>query len=138
MVPQGWRTLYSGTYVLLDHSSGASLLVERIDRTTNLADYAQRQAERIMSPLGFAKLGEPQFFKTDHDERVQYEIRGNRLAEHRRILYQVLRRDSGFFEFVYEAAEDRFDALLTEAQGIATSVQTIIVAPPPTTRRTRR
>jgi hypothetical protein len=90
-----------------------------------------------MAPLGFATLGEPQFIKTAHDERVQYEIRGNRLAEHRRVLFQVARRDTGFFQFVYEAPEDNFDVLLTEAQGIVTSVQTVIEAPPPT-RRTRR
>ena len=89
-----------------------------------------------MSPLGFAKLGEPRFFKDSHDEWVQYEIVGNRLSDHRRLLYRALRRDTNFFEFVFEAGEDRFDLLLTEAQGIATSVQAIIEAPPP--RRARR
>ena len=59
MVPQGWKTLHDGGYVLLEHSSGASVMVERINRTTNLLDYAQRQAERIMSPLGFATIAEP-------------------------------------------------------------------------------
>src|SRR2546422_885578 len=76
MVPQGWKTLNDGGYVLLEHSSGASLLVQRIDRTGNLSDFAQRQAERIMVPLGFAKLGEPRYFKDAHEEWVQYEIRG--------------------------------------------------------------
>ena len=108
--------------MLLGHSSGASLLVERIDRTNNLPAYAQRQAERIMLPLGFARIGEPRFFKDAHDEWVQYEIRGNRLTDHRRILYRVLRRDSSFFEFVFEAGEDLFSVLLTEAQEIASSV----------------
>jgi len=135
-VPQGWKTLNDGGYVLLGHSSGASLLVQRINRPGNLPEYAQRQAERIMLPLGFAKLGEPQSFKEGKDEWIQYEILGNRLAVHRRILYRVLRRDTGFFEFVYEAAEDRFDLLLTEAEGIASSVQAIIQAPP--ARRARR
>lgn len=122
-VPQGWKVLNDGGYVLLEHSSGASLLVQRITRAANLPEYAQQQAERIMAPLGFAKLGEPKVFKNGPDERVQYEIRGNRLAEPRRILYQVLRRDAGYFESIYEASEDRFNALLSEAQGIATSVQ---------------
>jgi len=135
-VPQGWKALNDGGYVLLGHSSGASLLVQRINRPGNLPEYAQRQAERIMLPLGFAKLGEPQSFKEGKDEWIQYEILGNRLAAHRRILYRVLRRDTGFFEFVYEAAEDRFDLLLTEAEGIASSVQAIIQAPP--ARRARR
>src|SRR5262245_42763780 len=135
-VTQGWRTLNDGGFVLLGHSSGASLLVERIDRTTNLPAYAQRQAERIMLPLGFAKIGEPRYFKDGHDEWVQYEIRGNRSTDHRRILYRVLRRDSNFFEFIFEAGEDLFDVLLTEAQEIATSVQAVIESPP--VRRVRR
>jgi hypothetical protein len=138
VVPQGWKTLNAGGFVLLEHSSGASLLVQRITRAANLQEYAQRQAERIMVPLGFAQLGEPRYFKDTHDEWVQYEIRGNRLSDHRRILYRVLRRDTGFFESVYEAPEDQFEALLTEAQGIASSIQTIIEAPAPPVRRTRR
>lgn len=136
IVPQGWKTLNEGGYVLLEHTSGASLLVQRINRPTNLPEYAQRQAERIMMPLGFATLAEPRSFKDAHDEWVEYEIRGNRLADHRRILYRVLRRDTSYFEFVYEAQEDRFQTLLTEAQGIASSVQALIEAPP--VRRARR
>ena len=89
-----------------------------------------------MTPLGFAKLGEARYFKDVHDEWVEYEIRGNRLSDHRRILYRALRRNDGFFEFVYENSEDRFDVLLTEAQGIASSVQALIQAPP--ARRARR
>src|SRR5215475_2133865 len=135
-VPQGWKTLNDGGYVLLGHSSGASLLVQRINRPGNLPEYAQRQAERVMLPLGFARLGEPQSFKDGRDEWIQYDIRGNRLTAHRRILYRVLRRDTGFFEVVYEAAEDQFDLLLTEAEGIGSSVQATIQAPP--ARRARR
>src|SRR5256885_2214635 len=93
IVPQGWKTLNDGGFVLLGHSSGASLLVQRISRTNNLPDYAQHQAERIMTPLGFAKLGEPRLFKDSHDEWVQYEILGNRISDRHRILYRVLRRD---------------------------------------------
>ena len=136
VVPQGWKTLNEGSFVLLEHSSGASLLVERITRPTNLANYAQRQAERVMAPLGFAKLGEPRVFKDSHDEWVQYEITGNRITDHRRILYRVLRRDTNFFESIYEASENQFDVLLTEAQGIASSAQTLIETPP--VRRARR
>jgi len=135
VVPQGWRTLNDGGYVLLEHSSGASLLVQRINRPTNFAEYAQRQAERVMLPLGFATLGEPRSFKDGKDEWIQYEIRGNRLTVHRRLLYRVLRRDTSFFEFVYEAGENGFETLLTEAQEIASSVQSIIEAPPARRRR---
>ena len=129
-VPQGWKTLMGGGDVLLEHTTGASLLIRRITATRNLQDYAQHQAERVMTPLGFATLSEPRFFKDTHDEWVQYEIRGNRLVEHRRILYRALRRDTGYFEMVYEAPEDHFDALLTDAQEIASSVQAVIEAPP--------
>src|SRR5215471_9012508 len=123
VVPQGWRTLMGGADVVLEHSSGASLLVRRIPAPKNLAMYAQQQAERVMTPLGFAKLGDPVYFKDAHDESVQYEIVGNRLSEHRRLLYRALKRDTNYFEFVFEANENRFDMLLTEAQGIASSVQ---------------
>src|ERR1051325_6814495 len=90
-VPQGWKILNDGLDVVLEHSSGASLLLLRAAPTTNLNDFAEKQAERIMAPLGFAKLGEPQHFKGANEEWVQYEIRGNRLAEHRRILYRAFR-----------------------------------------------
>jgi hypothetical protein len=137
IVPQGWRSLSAGEDVVLEHSTGASILVRRIAATKNLEMYAQQQAERVMTPLGFAKLGEPTNFKDVHDEWVQYEIIGNRLSVHRRLLYRALRRDTNYFEFVFEANEDRFDLLLTEAQGIVSSVQAIIAAPPvrPRTRR---
>lgn len=136
MVPQGWKTLNEGGFVLLEHSSGASLLVQRVSRPTSLSDYARRQAERVMAPLGFAQLGEPQYFRDTHDEWIQYEILGNRISDRHRILYRVLRRDAGFFETIYEATEDRFQVLLTEAQGIASSIQATIETPP--VRRTRR
>jgi hypothetical protein len=61
---------------------------------------------------------------------------GNRISERHRILYRVLKRDTSLFETVYEAKEERFEVLLTEAQGISSSIQAVIEAPP--TRRTRR
>src|SRR5256885_2238796 len=88
-VPQGWKTLMAGSDVLLEHSSGASLLLLRTAPTTKLENLAQEHAERIMTPLGFAKLGEPRHFKDTREEWVQYDIRGNRLTEHRRILYRA-------------------------------------------------
>ena len=89
-----------------------------------------------MTPLGFAKLGEARTFKDTRDEWIQYEIRGNRFTDHRRLLYRVLRRDTGFFELIYEAREDDFDLLMTEAQGMASSIQAMIENPP--VRRARR
>jgi hypothetical protein len=134
-VPQGWKTLMAGSDVLLEHSSGASLLLLRTAPTTRLENLAQDHAERIMSPLGFAKLGEPQHFKDSHGEWVQYDIRGNRLTEHRRILYRAIRRGTSCFELVYENSEDRFEVLVTEAEEIASSLQTVIETPPPPARR---
>jgi hypothetical protein len=125
-VPEGWKILNSDFDVVLEHSSGASLLLLRATPTTNLNDFAEKQAERIMTPLGFAKLGEPQHFKGANEEWVQYEIRGNRFAEHRRILYRAFRRGGSVFELVYENNEDQFEVLLTEAQEIASSLQAII------------
>jgi hypothetical protein len=134
-VPQGWKTLMAGSDVLLEHASGASLLLLRTAPTTRLENLAQDHAERIMSPLGFAKLGEPQHFKDAHGEWIQYDIRGNRLTEHRRILYRAIRRGASCFEVVYENSEDRFDVLVTEAEEIASSLQTVIETPPPAARR---
>ena len=140
-VPQGWKILSSGDDVVLEHSSGASLLVVRVQAPKDLHDYARQQAERVMAPLGFAKLSDPRDFKDVHDEWVEYQIQGNRLADHRRVLYRALRRDTTYFSMVFEAAEDDFQALLTDAQNIASSVQAIIQTPParrPPVRRVRR
>jgi hypothetical protein len=122
--------------VVLEHSTGASLLIVRVEATRNLPEYAQQQAERIMTPLGFAKLSDPKTYKDPRDEWVEYEIRGNRLSEHRRILYRALRRGAAFYGIVYEASEDDFEALLTDAQNIASSVQAVIQSAP--VRRTGR
>jgi hypothetical protein len=138
VVPQGWKVLNAGDDVILQHSSGASLLLLRATPTAHLEDFAERQAERIMAPLGFAKLGEPQHYKNGNDEWVQYEIRGNRFAEQRRILYRAFRRGASLFELVYENSEDRFDQLLTEAQEISLSLQTLAPAPPTRRRPVKR
>src|SRR5215831_5542770 len=137
-VPQGWKVLNAGDDVMLQHSSGASLLLLRAMPTAHLEEFAQKQAERIMSPLGFAKLGEAQHYKNGNEEWVQYEILGNRAVEHRRILYRAFRRGASLFELVYENSEDRFDQLLTETQEIATSLQTLAQAPPTRRRPVRR
>ena len=128
IVPQGWKTLNEGGFVLLQHTSGASLLVQRISRTTNLENYAHRQAERIMMPLGFAQIGEPVHFKDGTNEWVEFEITGNRLSNPHRIAYRVIRRSTSYYESVYEAPKEQFEILLTEAQGIIASVQTVTPA----------
>lgn len=135
LVPQGWKTLNDGGFVLLGHTSGASVLFQRASRAGSLSDFAQRQAERVMLPLGFATIGQPTSFKDTREEWIQYDIRGKRLTDDRRILYRLLRRDTNYFEFIYEASEEGFKMLLTEAQEIASSVQAIIEKP--TVRRRR-
>jgi hypothetical protein len=125
-----------GDLISLRHSTGASLLVRRIAPVKDLAAYASQEAERVMNPLGFAKLGRPKYFTDSNAEWVEYEIVGNRLAEHHRILYRAMRKDAGFFAFTFEAAETRFDLLLSEAQTIEASAEAIIEAPP--VRRSRR
>ena len=135
-VPQGWTaSTVTGTLVRLDHSTGASLLIIRTRSNENLDSFAHRGAERTMAPLGFAKIEDPRHFSDSDKELVQYEIRGNRLSERRRILYRALRSKDGLFEVIYENNENRFDILLTEAQAIASSLQAIPQPPP---RRGRR
>ena len=136
-VPQGWKVLTAGGDVVLEHSTGASLLLLRATPTANLEEFAQRQAERVMSPLGFAKLGDPEHFKGPNQEWVQYEIRGNRLTEHRHILYRAFRRASSLYELVYENSEEGFDTLRTQAEEIAKSLKTVVETPP-ARRRVRR
>jgi hypothetical protein len=120
-VPQGWTVDVDITDILIvNHSTGASLRVVRNRRADELESFAERGADRLANPLGFAQIGIPQHFNRDEEESFQYEIRGNRLAEHRRILYRATRNSTGIIEIIYENSEDRFNVLLTEAQSIAT------------------
>lgn len=140
VVPQGWKVARLGTEVAIEHATGASLLVRRpVLRTAerNLDSLAEDAVERIMAPLGFAKFEKPRRFKNGGEESVQYEIRGNRLSERRRLLYRAIRHDRSVFEIVYEHSEDRFDVLLSEAQAIASSLQSILENPPQPDRRRR-
>jgi hypothetical protein len=124
VAPQGWKVRESSSDIWLEHSTGASLLIVRSARPTqNFDSYARLGLERIMAPLGFAKFEEPRRFKNSDEESLQYEIRGNRLSERRRILYRAILRKTGVFEVVYESSEDRFDILLSEAQAMASSLE---------------
>ena len=141
VAPQGWKVRDSASDIWLEHSTGASLRIIRSSRPTqNFDSYARLGVDRIMAPLGFAKFEEPRRFKDSDEESLQYEIRGNRLSERRRILYRVIFRKTGIFEVVYESSEDRFDVLLSEAQAVASSLE-LLPEPPPargtTGRRTR-
>ncbi len=136
-VPQGWKVTRAAADVSLEHSSGASLAVRRARQAGDIDTFARTGAERVMAPLGFAKLGAPRKFQDSNAESVQYEVRGNRLSERRRILYRVVRRDASVFEVIYENSEDGFDILITEAQSIAGSLQVLIDQPPLRRRQTR-
>ena len=137
VVPQGWKVSRAAADVLLEHSTGASLIVRRPVQARNIDVFARDGVERIMAPLGFAKLDPPRKFEDSNAESVQYEIRGNRLSERRRILYRVVRRDAAVFEVIYENSEDAFNILVTEAQSIAASLQVMIEQPPLRRRGTR-
>jgi hypothetical protein len=145
VVPQGWKVAAAARDVTLEHSTGASLVVRRPASTRNLDTlirnldtFAQDAVERIMAPLGFAKFERPRRSKNGNEESVQYEIRGNRLSNHRRILYRAIRRDAGVYEMLYENSEDRYDVLVAEAQAIAASLEAIVEAPPPPRGPVRR
>src|SRR5437868_11712569 len=81
-VPQGWKVLNSGDDVILQHSSGASLLLLRATPAAHLEDFAEKQAERIMTHLGFAKLGDRRHYKNETTKWWQYEIDGTGLSKH--------------------------------------------------------
>lgn len=120
-VPQGWTVDVDSPDILtVNHSTGASLRVVRNRRADELQSFAERAADRLANPLGFAQIALPVHFNRGEEEWFQYEIRGNRLAEHRRILYRATRNPTGIIEIIYEHSEDRFNVLLTEAESIAT------------------
>ena len=128
ILPQGWTGRASGAVARLEHSSGASLLVTRPRPTEEFNAFARHAVERLASPLGFARIGEPRHFSDPNQEWFEYQIRGNRLSERRRILYRLVRSDAGFVEIIYENSENRFDALLSEALSIPSSLELESVA----------
>ena len=122
-VPQGWTVALSGFDLVVNHSSGASLRVVHRRTTDDLQAFAEREADGVASPLGFAHIGIPVHSSDGREEWFQYEIRGNRIAEHRRILFRAIRNSDDpnvIIEITYENSEARFDVLLTEAQSVAT------------------
>src|SRR4051812_23968848 len=81
IAPQGWSIRDTGI-PRLEHLTGASLLVIPGSRSVTLTGgYARDGAERIMKPLGFARLSEPTHFQNAEQEWIQYEIWGNRLSD---------------------------------------------------------
>jgi hypothetical protein len=134
-VPNGWIEEYTTTTnILLTHSTGASLQITKITTNQQLDQYAHDTADRIANPLGFATIGDPRHFSNSDLELIEFQIRGNRLSNRRRILYRVVRNSTGIFNIIYESSEGQFDTLLSEVQSIASSME---LTPLPSGRRTR-
>jgi hypothetical protein len=124
-VPHGWTAVEVGSLAMLKHATGASLLVVNSRTTNDFSGFTEHAAERVANPLGFATIGKPRHFSDSNQEWFEYDIRGNRLADRRRILYRAVRSGTGLTEIIFESAEDRFDVLLPEALSIASSLKSI-------------
>jgi hypothetical protein len=110
---------------MIKHATGASLLVLNSRSTNDFGGFTEHAAERFANPLGFATIGKPRHFSNSNQEWFEYDIRGNRLADRRRILYLAVQSGTGLTETIFESAEDRFDVLLPEALSIASSLKSI-------------
>jgi hypothetical protein len=125
-VPNGWTAVeVGGGVTMLKHATGASLLVLNSRLTNDFNDFTEHAAERVANPLGFARIGKPRHFSDSNQEWFEYDIRGNRLADRRRILYRAVRSRTGLTQITFESAEDRFDVLVPEALSIAASLKSI-------------
>jgi len=102
-----------------------SLTVMTSRSTREFDVFTRRAAEGFASPLGFATIGEPRTSPNSNQEWFEYDIRGNRLTDHRRILYRAIRNGNTLMEIVFESSEDRFDILLPEALSIASSLKSV-------------
>ena len=124
-VPYGWKAERVGPNATLKHTTGATLLVLNSRSTGDFSRFTERMAEGVANPLGFATISKPRHFSNSDQEWFEYDIRGNRLADHRRILYRAVRTGTGLTEIIFESAEDRYDLLLPEALSIASSLKSV-------------
>jgi hypothetical protein len=125
-VPHGWTARdVNESFAMLEHTSGATLLVTKARPAQEFRAATNNRAERIANPLGFATIGTPRHFKNPDQEWFEYDIRGNRLADRRRILYRAVVDKTGLTEIVFETPEGRYDALISEALAIAISHKSI-------------
>ena len=125
-VPYGWKALDVGPGVTrLEHTTGATLLIANSRPTREFNSVTHDAAERLANPLGFATIGEPRHFRDSSQEWFEYDIRGNRLTDRRRILYRAIRSKSGLTEIIFVSAEKRYNALVNEALSIASSLKSI-------------
>ena len=124
-VPHGWTADRFGRDATLKHTTGASLLIINSQSTNDFGGFTTQAAERFANPLGFATISQPRHFSNSSQEWYEYDIRGNRLTDHRRILYRAVRTKTGLSQIIFESAEDRFDILLPEALSIASSLKSV-------------
>ena len=123
ILPQGWTTPFIRDDSRVEHISGASLTIMRRRSPDPFDTFTRRAVEGIARPLGFARIGEPRHFRDSNQRWVEYQVRGNRLVNRRRILYRAVRTDVEFVEIIYENSEDRFEVLLSEALSIASTLE---------------
>jgi hypothetical protein len=127
LVPNGWKaeTLLRGSDIIIEHVSGASIIYRPAPARglRDLDAVARQGVDRTMQPLGFATFGPALLRKLNGDAAIQYEIRGNRLSERRKLLYVGIQRSDGFYEMIYENSEAGFDSLLPEAERIGQSIE---------------
>jgi hypothetical protein len=125
-VPHGWKVVIGSPAVArLEHSAGATLRINTVRSAEKFETFSRNAVERLADPLGFAKIGEPRRFSDSHLQWIEYEVRGNRLSERKRIFYRATRTETGIAEIVYENSEDRFDLLKSEALSIVSSLKSI-------------
>jgi len=124
-VPHGWKAEMVSRDARLKHTTGASLLIINSRTTNDFSSFTERMAEGVANPLGFATISKPRHFSNSNQEWFEYDIRGNRLDDHRRILYRAIRAGPGLTQIIFESAEDRFDILLPEALSIASSLKSV-------------
>jgi hypothetical protein len=124
-VPYGWTARMVTRDANLVHVSGATLMVMTSRGDQRVNNLIERTAEGLANPLGFATISKPRHFNNADQEWFEYDIRGNRLTDHRRILYRAVRTKTGLTEIIFESAEDRFDVLLPEALSIASSLKSV-------------
>src|SRR5262245_50251668 len=124
LVPYGWKVdNMQSQSIQIEHTSGASFIFRSIRGKGDLETFAREGVDRVMMPLGFATFDEPLKRKVNVAPAIQYEIQGNRLSRHRKLLYIAFARDDGFYETIYENDETNFDQLLTEAERMAASIE---------------
>jgi hypothetical protein len=124
-VPHGWTALMVSRDARLEHTTGATLTIRKSKLQEAFETVTYRATEVLANPLGFARIEKPRWFKDSAQEWMEVDIRGNRLTDHRRILYRAIQNRDELTEIIFESPENRFDALAPEALSIAASQKSV-------------